>query len=67
VLCVQMLSTVSLGDRLNVTLSKCGRLWVSTDGGSSFKPTQHYSYKVGRLGARLNRFTLQCCCDLRIC
>jgi hypothetical protein len=45
-----MLSNVSLGDRLNATLSKCGRLWVSGDGGASFKPTQHYSYKVRQVG-----------------
>lgn len=30
----------------NDTLSTCGRLWVRTNGGATFQPTQHYSYKV---------------------
>lgn len=54
-----MLANVALGDRLNATLSKCGRLWVSTDGGANFKPTQHYSYKVRQLGASANSYI--CC------
>lgn len=36
----------SSSDAKNATLSTCGRLWVSTNGGASFAPTTHYSYKV---------------------
>jgi hypothetical protein len=45
-------------DAKNATLSTCGRLWISTDGGASFTATPHFSYKV-RLQLRLdNRFAV---------
>lgn len=31
----------------DATLASCGRLWVSSDGGAAFKPTQHLTYKAG--------------------
>jgi len=39
-------------DFKNATLSSCGRMWVSTDGGATFTPTAHHTYKVclGLLG-----------------
>lgn len=33
-------------DLKNATLATCGRLWVSTDGGVSFAPTTHDTYRV---------------------
>lgn len=45
-MCVQMLASVSLGDQLNSTLDTCGRLWISTNGGTTLNATQHYTYKV---------------------
>ena len=29
------------GDRKEATLSTCGRMWVSVDGGATFLPTLH--------------------------
>ena len=40
------MASVKWGDRKEQTLSSCGRLWVSTDGGATFKGTDHYTYKV---------------------
>lgn len=48
---LQVLSSItwSSAERKNETLSTCGRLWVSTNGGASFAPTSHHSYKVTAL------------------
>jgi hypothetical protein len=45
---LQVLSSITWRseDLRNATLSTCGRLWVSTDGGAAFAPTTHNTYRV---------------------
>ena len=43
---VMSVITWNSADHKNATLETCGRLWVSTNGGSSFAPTNHHSFKV---------------------
>eukprot|EP00775_Hariotina_reticulata_P011553 gene11553-11696_t len=47
--CAQMLSKVDLQSKLEATLSMCGRMWLSTDKGTTFTRTEHHTYKVADL------------------